>query len=74
MNDVSNDERRSQFYKSLKPAYDDKQVKSIVNRCQKLEDYCRELIRVNKILDCENRLAIAQIINLTDLNQLNNLE
>lgn len=46
----------------------------MAERCKKLEEYCRELIRTNKILDCENRIAIAQIINLTDpKTQLSNL-
>ena len=46
----------------------------MAERCTKLEEYCRELIRTNKILDCENRIAIAQIINLTDpKTQLSNL-
>jgi flagellin-specific chaperone FliS len=35
------------------------QTLALAERCQKLEEYCRELIRTNKILDCENRLAIA---------------
>jgi len=37
----------------------------------KLEQYCRDLIQTNKVLDAENRLAIAQIVHLTDPNQLN---
>ena len=36
-----------------------KQNRALVERCQKLEQYCRELVKTNKILDCENRLAIA---------------
>ncbi|CDW84600.1 UNKNOWN [Stylonychia lemnae] len=64
---------KNNFYRQNKVAYDQKQVQGLLDRCSKLEQYCRELVRVNKILDCENRLAIAQLINLTDLNQLNNL-
>jgi len=39
---------------------------ALADRCKKLEEYCRELIRTNKILDCENRIAIAQILALTE--------
>ncbi|TNV87259.1 hypothetical protein FGO68_gene13350 [Halteria grandinella] len=47
---------------------------ALAQRCKKLEDYCRELIRINKVLDCENRIAIAQLINLTEpKTQLHNL-
>lgn len=43
----------------------------LAERCLKLEQYCRDLIETNKVLDAENRLAIAQIVHLTDPNQLN---
>ena len=47
---------------------------ALADRCKKLEEYCRELILTNKILDLENRTAIAQILHLTDpKNQLQNL-
>lgn len=35
------------------------QTLALAERCKKLEEYCRELIRTNTILDCENRIAIA---------------
>ena len=39
-----------------------------------LEDYCRKLILTNTVLDCENRIAVAQILNLTEpQRQLQNL-
>jgi hypothetical protein len=48
---------------------------ALAERCKKLEEYCRELIRTNKILDCENRIAIAQILALTEpRTQLQNLQ
>ena len=42
-------------------------------RVHKLESQNRELSDVNKVLDIENRVAMAQIINFTDEKQLNNL-
>lgn len=43
-------------------------------RCLVLEDYCRKLILTNTVLDCENRIAVAQILNLTEpQRQLQNL-
>jgi hypothetical protein len=47
-------------------ANQNEQTKELVERLQKAEDYCRELILANKILDLENRTAIAQILHLTD--------
>lgn len=46
----------------------------LAERCLKLESYCRDLIETNKVLDAENRLAIAQIVHLTDVNQLSNFK
>ena len=51
----------------MTPAYE-----KLAERCMKLEEYCRDLICTNKVLDAENRLAISQIVHLTDLRQLNN--
>ena len=31
----------------------------LVQRCARLESYCKDLISTNKILDMENKLAIA---------------
>ena len=45
------------------------QIKHLNERCIQLEAYCRDLIKTNKILDMENRLCIAQILNLTNANQ-----
>ena len=42
-------------------------------RCKKLADYCKDLLQTNKVLDVENRLAIAQLIHMTDEQQLSNL-
>lgn len=45
------------------------QIKRLNERCQTLETYCKDLIKTNKILDLENRLAISQILNLTNQSQ-----
>jgi hypothetical protein len=37
-------------------------VKNLTKRCETLEQYCRELISTNKVLDAENRLCITQIL------------
>lgn len=37
-----------------------------------LEKYCRDLLQSNKVLDLENKVAIAQIVNLLSPEQLNN--
>lgn len=42
------------------------QVKRLVERCQMLEGFCRELLQTNKVLDLENRICISQ---LTALNK-----
>ena len=44
----------------------------LVQRCTRLEAYCKDLINTNKVLDTENKLAIAQIVHLLDPNQLSN--
>lgn len=49
------------------------ELKKLSEKCNKLEKYCKDLIQANKVLDMENRLAIAQIINMTEPTQLNNL-
>ena len=49
------------------------ELKKLAGKCNKLEKYCKDLIQANKVLDMENRLAIAQNINMTEPTQLNNL-
>lgn len=44
----------------------------LLQRCQTLEKYCRDLVQTNKVLDLENRVAIAQIVNLLHPDQLSN--
>ena len=44
----------------------------LLQRCQTLEKYCRDLVQTNKVLDLENRVAIAQIVNLLNPDQLSN--
>ena len=36
----------------------------LLERCRTLEKYCRELLQTNKVLDLENKVAIAQLVNL----------
>ena len=45
-------------------SFDDK----LVQRCAKLEEYCKDLLKTNKVLDMENKLAIAQLVHLLDPN------
>lgn len=40
------------------------QVRRLVERCQMLEGFCRELLQTNKVLDLENRICISQITAL----------
>jgi hypothetical protein len=40
------------------------QVKRLVDRCQMLEGFCRELLQTNKVLDLENKICITQITSL----------
>ena len=40
------------------------QVQRLEARCRMLEGYCKELIKTNKVLDMENRLCIAQLMNI----------
>jgi len=49
------------------------ETRRLKERCYKLEAYCKDLIKTNKVLDIENRLAIAQIVNIADPKQLNHL-
>ena len=44
----------------------------LVERCAKLEQYCKDLLKTNKVLDMENKLAIAQLVHLLDPTQLSN--
>lgn len=44
----------------------------LLNRYKMLELYCKDLVQTNKILDLENRVAIAQLVNLLSPDQLNN--
>ena len=44
----------------------------LLNRCKQLEHYCKDLVQTNKVLDLENRVAIAQLVNLLSPNQLDN--
>ena len=48
-------------------------ITMLEDRCQKLQTYCRELIDTNRLLDCENRLAIAQLTTHYSPSQLQNL-
>ena len=45
---------------------------ALLNRCRTLEHYCKDLLQTNKVLDLENRVAIAQLVNLLSPEQLSN--